>query len=237
MGLGAIKKRNFKELTGDVDLLQKRFEAIEKRIKSGVQDAEKNFGDILDAPRLNRTEIAKIKYTATEAQALIKVINEQMDSAMERAGIIKEEAESKLNNKKLTDFVRMAIIAGLKWRMREIGSIGKYVFMFYQIIKKSGVVKAEDLKPLETRFEKVDVDMDAIGEKVRETMRGKLRREGDEDDEDEDEDDEEDEDEDEEKGPRGPKDEKRGPMGPKDEKRGPKPMRKPMMKKRSMSAK
>merc|ERR1712224_1032545 len=176
-------------------------------------------------PRLNRTEIAKIKYTATEAQALIKVINEQMDSAMERAGIIKEEAESKLNNKKLTDFVRMAIIAGLKWRMREIGSIGKYVFMFYQIIKKSGVVKAEDLKPLETRFEKVDVDMDAIGEKVRETMRGKLRREGDEDDEDED--DEEDEDEDEEKGPRGPKDEKRGP----------KPMRKPMMKTRSMSAK
>merc|ERR1712151_448060 len=118
----------------------------------------------------------------TEAHALIKIINEQMDSAMERAGLIKQEAESKLNNEKLTDFVRMAIKAGLERRMREIGSIGKHVFMLYGIIKKSGVVKEDELKPLEARFEKIDVDMDAIGEKVRETIRGKLRKEGDEDD-------------------------------------------------------
>merc|ERR1712046_231905 len=145
--------------------------------------------------------------------------------------------ENKLNNEKLNDFVRKAIIGGLYWRMKELSKMGKQIFMLYQVIKKSKVVKEADLKPLEARFEKIDVDMDAMGEKVRETMRKKLRKEGDKDEDDED-DDDDDDDEKEEKGPKGPKEpkeekEEKGPKGPKEEneKRG------TFMKKKTMSAK
>merc|ERR1712046_368631 len=140
--------------------------------------------------------------------------------------------ENKLNNEKLNDFVRKAIIGGLYWRMKELSKMGKQIFMLYQVIKKSKVVKEADLKPLEARFEKIDVDMDAMGEKVRETMRKKLRKEGDKDEDDEDDDDDDDDDE-KEKGPKGPKEEKeeKGPKGPKEEneKRG------TFMKKKTMS--
>merc|ERR1712046_345561 len=83
--------------------------------------------------------------------------------------------ENKLNNEKLNDFVRKAIIGGLYWRMKELSKMGKQIFMLYQVIKKSKVVKEADLKPLEARFEKIDVDMDAMGEKVRETMKKKKK--------------------------------------------------------------